>query len=122
MGNRPKLVNKAQRISANPKKYRLQAHAHLKRELGMDDEQITAILKTLSSPLKATLRSVDEAHQQQDLKAIAETAHSLKGALLNLGLDELAELAKTIERSAATGEKITHKKRLAYLHDALRHI
>jgi CheY-like chemotaxis protein/HPt (histidine-containing phosphotransfer) domain-containing protein len=120
--NRLKTTNNAKRISANPKKYRLQAHAHLKRELGMDDEQITDVLKTLSSPLKATLRSVDEAHQQQDLTAIAETAHSLKGALLNLGLDELAELAKTIEKSAATGEQITHKKRLAYLHDALRHI
>ena len=118
----PKIINKANNISANPKKYRLQAHAHLKRELGMDNEQITGILKTLSLPLKATLRSVDEAHQQQNLKAIAETAHSLKGALLNLGLDELAELAKTIERSATAGEKITHKKRLAYLHDALRDI
>ena len=117
-----KRGNKAKNVNANPKKYRLQAHAYLKRELGMDDEQITDVLKTLSSPLKATLRSVDEAHDEKNLKAMAETAHSLKGALLNLGLDELAELAKTIERSAATGEHMTHKKRLAYLHDALRHI
>ena len=119
VGNKPKIVNKSRHISANPQKYLMQAHAHLKRELGMNDVQITAILKTLSLPLKATLHSVDEAYQQQNLKEIAETAHSLKGALLNLGLNELAVLAKTIEKSAAMGEKIIHKKRLAYLHDAL---
>ena len=114
--------NSATRIRANPEKYQQQAHAYLKAELGMEDEQVTGILKTLSSPLKETLRSVDEACGKEDLEEIAETAHSLKGVLLNLGLDELAELAKTIELSAASGNYTNHKKNLVYLHDALQHI
>ena len=114
--------NNAIRIRANSQKHQQQAHAYLKAELGMDDEQVTGILKTLSSPLKITLRAVDEAYREKNLEEIAETAHSLKGALLNLGLDELSELAKTIELSAATGKQISHEKSLAYLHDALQHM
>jgi len=113
--------NSAIRSSANSKKYQQQAHAYLKAELGMDDEQVTGILKTLSSPLKETLRSVDAAYRKKNAEEIAETAHSLKGALLNLGLDELAELAKMIELSAAE-KQISHKNDLAYLHDALQHM
>ncbi|RTZ65518.1 MAG: hypothetical protein DSZ29_04265 [Aquificaceae bacterium] len=114
--------NSPNNMDANPKKYRLQAHAHLKRELSMDDEQVINVLGTLSVPLKASLQSVEKAYKEQDLKATATTAHSLKGALLNLGLDELAELAKTIEQTSATGERVTHVKRLVYLQEALHHI
>jgi signal transduction histidine kinase/CheY-like chemotaxis protein len=121
---KPKTLKplKANPIKANPKKYHRQAHIYLKQELGVDDEQVTNILSTLSLPLKETLWSVEKAHQEQNLTAIAKAAHSLKGALLNLGLNELADLAKTIEMSSATGEKVTHKKRLAYLHHALEYI
>ena len=113
--------NSTTRISsANSKKYQQQAHAYLKAELGMDDEQVTGILKTLSSPLKVTLRSVAAAYKKKNSEEIAETAHSLKGALLNLGLNELAELAKMIELSAATGKQISHERNLAHLHDALQ--
>ncbi|MCK5896994.1 MAG: response regulator [Cocleimonas sp.] len=116
------IPKQVRQIKVNPKKYRLQAHAHLKRELSMEDEQIVNILGTLSSPLKETLRSVERAYREKNLKTTAAAAHSLKGALLNLGLDELAMLAKTIEKSSATGNKMTHKKRLAYLNAALQHI
>ena len=109
-------------LEANPKKYRLQAHDYLKRELSMDDNQVVNILGTLSIPLKESLQSVEKAYEKKDLKATAEAAHSLKGALLNLGLDELADLAKTIEKSSSTGEKVTHVKRLSYLQGALDHI
>jgi len=113
-------LNIATNINENSINYQQQAHAYLKAELGMDDEQVTGILETLSDPLKTTLQSVNDAYDDKNLKAIAETAHSLKGALLNLGLDELAELAKTIERSAATGKQIAHDNDLAYLQTALQ--
>ena len=115
-----KHLNIATNISKNSINYHQQAHAYLKAELGMDDEQVVGILETLSDPLKATLQSVNDAYDDKNLKAIAETAHSLKGALLNLGLDELAELAKTIENSAATGKQIAHDNDLAYLQTALQ--
>lgn len=107
---------------ANPKKYRLQAHAYLQRELGLDDAQIINILGTLSVPLKKTLESVDEAYQGTDLHELAEAAHSLKGALLNIGLDELADLVKKIEQSSATGEVVCYDVALDYLKTALEHI
>ena len=35
---------------------------------------------------------------------ISDIAHSLKGAAMNLGLDDFLELAKTIEKTARDGE------------------
>ena len=105
---------------ANSEKVRKQALAYLKAELGLDDEQVQGFLKTLSVPLKTTLEAVNKACEAKNLTAIVETAHSLKGALLNLGLNELADLASRIEATAATGENMAHESDLFYLHDALQ--
>ncbi len=118
MNNNQKPMN----IEANPKKYRLQAHTYLKRELGMDDGQTIHILNTLSAPLKTSFEAVEQAYEAHDLKMLTETAHSLKGALSNIGLNELAELAKMIEESSARGESIIDTKQLVYLNNALLHI
>jgi len=109
-------------ITSNSKQYYLQAHAYLKHELSMDDGQATNILNTLSVPLKTSFEAVKKAYEAHDLKILAETAHSLKGALLNMGLNELAELAKTIEESSAKGESVEYTERLVYLHDALQYM
>ena len=118
-----KMDNKNQPDNkANPKKYRLQAHTYLKRELNMNDDQIITVLGTLSAPLRTTLKSVEEAQKEQDPKAMLETAHSLKGALLNLGLNDLADLVKGMENTPITGEKTIYTKQLAYLSSALSDI
>ena len=113
---------KKNEMKASPDKYRLQAYHHLKSQLHLNDEQTINILDTLATPLKTTLQSVEEAHTKHDLNAISEAAHSLKGALLNLGLDELAEIAKIIEKSSSMGEKISHKKQLTYIKEALQQL
>lgn len=91
--------NEAWDINVTSKNTQLQAQAYLMAELGMDEEQILGILSTLAAPLKATLASVENAYKENNLVEISETAHSLKGALLNLGLNDLADIAKSIEKS-----------------------
>ncbi|HIO92994.1 MAG TPA: Hpt domain-containing protein [Leucothrix mucor] len=109
-------------IEVNSKKYQLQAHAYLKHELSMDDGQASNILSALSIPLRTSFEAVEEAHENRNLKTLAEAAHSLKGALLNMGLNELAEKVKRIEESSVEGESVLHTKRLTYIHGALQHM
>jgi len=117
--------NNALQFNINAKKTQQQAQAYLKAELSMGDEQVLGILKALSVPLKTTLHSVEDAYKEKNPIGISEAAHSLKGALLNLGLDELAEVAKTIEQSA-TSTKTAIKKQieqdLDYLRGSLKHL
>ena len=118
--NKKKMnINKQPSYTAHPEKFRKQAHNHLKGELGMEDEQINQILATLTQPLKNTLEETMSAYHSQDLTILAEAAHSLKGALLNLGLTELALLAKNIEQSAKNNEQKSHNERLSFIEDNL---
>ena len=105
--------------TAQPDKFRKQAHAHLQRELGMDDAQVDQILTTLTQPLKNTLEETLSAYNSKNLQTLSSAAHSLKGALLNLGLNELALLAKNIEQSAKNNEQKSHKERLSFIGDNL---
>lgn len=102
------------------KKTQLQAQTYLKNELGMDDEQVLEILKALAAPLKTTLNLVKEAYTERDLKELAETAHSLKGALLNLGLNELANIATMIEESAKNSIEKQLEQDLSYIQASLQ--
>lgn len=105
--------------TAHADKFRKQAQLHLQRELGMDDAQVDQVLATLAKPLKSTLEETVSAYNSQDLHVLSETAHALKGALLNLGLNELALLAKNIEQSSRNNEQKTHKERLSFIEDNL---
>lgn len=105
--------------TATPDKFKQQAHVYLKEQLGMEDEQISQMLVALTQPLKETLEATEADHSARNIENLAISAHSLKGALLNLGLNELAQIAKVIELSAKNNEQKTHNKRLAFIRDNL---
>ncbi len=103
----------------HPEYFKKIADAHLYKKLGMDNNQIAEILATLSQPLEQILKATEVAYLAQDLKHLAETAHALKGALLNLGLNELVLLANNIEQSAKNNEIKLHEKRFSFIRDNL---
>lgn len=105
--------------AAQPQKFKQQAHDYLQEQLGMDDEQVSQILMSLTQPLKTTFETTEAAYISQNTSVLAEAAHSLKGALLNLGLNELAVLAKNIEHSAKNNEQKSHDTRLSFIRDNL---
>ena len=105
--------------TATPDKFKQQAHAYLKAQLGMEDEQISQMLVALTQPLADTLKATEADHAKQNIAELALSAHSLKGALLNLGLNELAQIALVIEQSAKANDQRTHHKRLAFIRDNL---
>lgn len=105
--------------TAQPQKFKQQAHDYLKAQLGMEDEQVAQILVTLTQPLKSTFEATESAYLSNDNSTLSEAAHSLKGALLNLGLDELALFAKNIEYSAKNNEQKSHDARLSFIRDNL---
>ena len=49
---------------------------------------------------------LDKALMDNDSLLTGKAAHTIKGAFLNLGLDECAELARIIEQAGKSAEKI----------------
>ncbi len=67
-----------------------QVREHLRSVYRLEEEQITLLLATTADSLNETLKQLDQAVADQDDERIAGAAHKLKGALLNLGLNDLA--------------------------------
>ena len=75
----------------------------MSRKLGLEENEYLELVELFFETSKADLKNLRSAINKKDMEMIAEIAHSLKGAAMNLGLDEFIELAKTIEKTARDG-------------------
>ena len=66
------------------------------RERGSDI--LSRLIETYLEGLPEALRSLEEGLQEQDGERVVKAAHRLKGASLNLGVAEIADLSLQIER------------------------
>lgn len=73
-------------------------HEHMKSSYLLDDEKIRTILPGFLNTLQQQLQIVEQCLDKGDLAALGTAGHTLKGALLNLGLFELADVAYSIEK------------------------
>jgi HPt (histidine-containing phosphotransfer) domain-containing protein len=92
---------------------------HLVEAMGLaeaDVEELMALAQTLAVEALAAIQTQVAA---EDLAALSETAHSLKGNFLNMGLDELAALAKDMEAGAKAGDMERVARAAGGLKDAL---
>ena len=55
------------------------------------------MLPNFMATLSSHLGKIESAMESGDLITLGKAGHTMKGALLNLGLDESAEIAKEIE-------------------------
>jgi len=77
--------------------------AHLRTQFGLTQEQIDSMLPSFLGTLAEYLAELGTHFAADDSVEVGRLAHKTKGALLNLGLPEQAELAKDIETRAKAG-------------------
>lgn len=79
---------------------------YLAKQYNLPAEQIESMLPSFLSTLKDHMERLDKALMEQDSLLAGKAAHTIKGAFLNLGLTECAELARAIEQAGKSGKKV----------------
>lgn len=75
---------------------------HFKKMYNLNEVQIGMMLVSSAQSLRTTLEGIEEYLQvEPNLAEIAKLSHSLKGLLLNMGEEEWADIARSLELSAA---------------------
>jgi HPt (histidine-containing phosphotransfer) domain-containing protein len=72
--------------------------------LGLEEDEYLELVELFIETSKSDLKHLQSAINNKNIEMIAGIAHSLKGAAMNLGLDDFLELATTIEKTAHDGE------------------
>ena len=85
--------------------YQQQIKEHLARQFNLTTEQIDSMISGLISTLAGHIRNLEEVLDQGDLEQLGKAGHTIKGALLNLGLNECAEMAYEIEAGGKAGDR-----------------
>ncbi len=80
---------------------------HLINLLQLPEEQIDVLFSSFLAALAGHLQALEKSVASDDPVSIARAAHTIKGALLNLGLAEFADIALVIEKKGRAGDKTT---------------
>ena len=72
--------------------------------LGFEEDEYLELVELFIETSKSDLKNLQSAIDNKHIELISDIAHSLKGAAMNLGLDDFLELATTIEKTARDGE------------------
>ena len=78
---------------------------HLQNNFSVSADESKNILKTITLTLRKNIFNLRRACDRDDLPEMARHLHSIKGALLNLGQNELAEATELLEIASRAGEK-----------------
>jgi CheY-like chemotaxis protein len=78
---------------------------HLKQAYELNDAEIKGLVASARKNIIDILATMNTALQSNDTKVLHRAAHSLKGLLLQLGIDELAEKAEELEHRMAAGSQ-----------------
>ncbi|BCL60548.1 hypothetical protein DGMP_12410 [Desulfomarina profundi] len=78
---------------------------YLSEQFNLTAEQIDTMLPAFLTTLHSHLITLEKCVEENDLERIGKAAHTIKGALLNLGLEQSAEIAYRIEQSGKTNDE-----------------
>jgi len=90
------------------------------RNLGIGRDELLEVLEIFLEASAADLETLTEAVAAEDRPRAGAAAHSLKGAALNLGLTEVADLARTLEMAAKNDALTGAEGRLKDLREKLQ--
>jgi HPt (histidine-containing phosphotransfer) domain-containing protein len=76
----------------------------MSEKLGLEEDEYLELVELFIETSKSDLKNLQSAINNKNIEMIAGIAHSLKGAAMNLGLDDFLELAEIIENTACNGE------------------
>ncbi len=82
-----------------------QIKGHVCTHFELGEEAVDNMLPVFFSTLQNHMKNLEKAIAGDDLAITAKAGHTLKGALLNLGLDEIAAVAKIIEEEGRAGNE-----------------
>lgn len=80
---------------------------HIARQFNLPDEQIEAMMPSFISTLREHMSSLEDALADNDPLLLAKAGHTIKGACLNLGLEDCAQIAFRIEQKGRAGDPST---------------
>ena len=94
---------------------------YLSEQFHLTPEQIESMFPCFITTLVTHMQSLENALAGNDLSLTGKAAHTMKGALLNLGMGECAEIAMLIEEKAKGGgeDSADFKKLIEELHTHL---
>lgn len=85
--------------------YKQQIKDHLARQFNLTNDQIDSMISGLIATLAGHIDNLEKVLEEGDLEQLGKAGHTIKGALLNLGLNECAEIAYDIEVKGKAGER-----------------
>jgi signal transduction histidine kinase/DNA-binding response OmpR family regulator len=85
-----------------------QVSEHLQKKYSLREEQISKLLRVSVTELKDNIDKLKIALADFNTSEMKLLSHTMKGSLLNLGLDESSEIAKVIEFHAAANDDIDY--------------
>ncbi|PIE64322.1 MAG: hypothetical protein CSA26_08745 [Desulfobacterales bacterium] len=83
--------------------YRQELKSYLFSRFNLSDEQMNRMLPELFATLGRHMTNLEEKLKEGDLEQLGRAGHTMKGALLNLGLSQCAEIAYQIEIKGKSG-------------------
>jgi HPt (histidine-containing phosphotransfer) domain-containing protein len=78
---------------------------YLKHQFNLPSEQIDTMIPDFMSSLADHLAHLESMLHHGDARQLGKAGHTIKGALLNLGLHDCAEIAHSIEKKGKRDEQ-----------------
>lgn len=85
---------------------------HLTEQFGLPQEQVDSMLPSFITTLGSHLQNLESALIEEDLILLGRMGHTIKGAFLNLGLEECAAIALQIEKRGKEGDNSANYRQL----------
>ena len=92
---------------------------HLQQTTGLSEEQIVNIFAAACKSINQHLEAASKELRQQDHAGLARTCHTLKGTLLQCGLNVWADKAQTLYNGAREKRDLPYARLLQELQEAL---
>jgi histidine phosphotransfer protein HptB len=89
-----------------------QIKSYLFNQFSLSEEQVSEMLPSFLFTLSEHMTSLEKAFASGSLEVLGKSGHTIKGAFLNLGLADCAEIAQQIERRGKAGDRTTDYARL----------
>ena len=76
----------------------------ISEKLGLEEDEYLELVELFIETSKSDLKNLQSAINNNNMEMISGIAQSLKGAAMNLELDDFLELAKSIEKTTRDGK------------------
>lgn len=90
---------------------------YLSEQFHLPLKQVETMMPSFITALNSHMDTLEKAVGENDLAQMGRAGHTIKGAFLNLGLLECADIALDIEESAKSGNSsVDYRSKLDVLH------